>query len=141
MEPVVDIYNRTVTLIASLERSKKDSEELKKALDDRDRMEFEAWKAAGCPDMLAKDGDECLDWRGVGFPLWFEVKSLKTMEPVVKKEHTALKATEPVAKNEHEAMVKTKFGLRKAITSTPFEKGKTTILGGGPLVEFVFDDS
>lgn len=57
-------------------------------------MEFEAWKAAGCPDMLgkfllllynqlplpsnsynvAKDGDECLDWRGVGFPLWFEVK-------------------------------------------------------------------
>lgn len=63
------------------------------------------------------------------------------MEPVVKKEHTALKATEPVAKNEHEAMVKTKFGLRKAITSTPFEKGKTTILGGGPLVEFVFDDS
>ncbi|KAK8049340.1 hypothetical protein PG994_011070 [Apiospora phragmitis] len=102
--------------------------------------------------MEAKDGDELREWRDVGFPMWFMIKSTKTFEPVQKREPTKFGVSDsdapsdasktPVATaTSADVMIETVHGLRKAIASTPLPAGKDTILGGGPLVEYTFDDA
>ncbi|KAK8056499.1 hypothetical protein PG993_001726 [Apiospora rasikravindrae] len=153
MEAVASLYAAAEALAAELERSQQDPERLKKVVEDKDRFEYEAWKAAGCPNMEAKDGDELREWRGVGFPMWFVIKSMKTYEPVQNQEQTTFGASNQadapsdasrssdITETSADAMVETAFGLRKAIANTPLPAGKVSILGGGRLVEYTFDDA
>lgn len=78
--------------------------------------------------------------------------ALKSFEPVQKQKQREDGAGNPVvpgdagnlskaASAEADVMVKTVFGARKAIANTPLAEGKTTVLGGGPLVEYTFDDA
>ncbi|KAK7908257.1 hypothetical protein PG985_015560 [Apiospora marii] len=144
MDTPASVYAAAEALIAELQRIQSDPEKLKQVCDDTEisitdkaRFEYEAWKAAGCPDMEAKDGDDLREWRDVGFPLWFTIKSLKTFEPVKKQqqgENGASSASTGV-------IIKTEFGARKAIANTPLPSGKKTVLGGGPLVEYTFGDA
>ncbi|KAK7964993.1 hypothetical protein PG988_009997 [Apiospora saccharicola] len=239
MEYAAQLYSAAEALAAELKRTQSDPEKLKRVCDDKDRLEYEAWKAAGSPDMEAKNGDELREWRDVGFPAWFTVKSLKTFEPVKKQKSSEKGTGNPVVPGDtsgsfratptsadvmlktalgvrkHEpsekcagnpfvpgnpifpgdtsgsfratptsadvmmlktalgirkqepsdkgtgnpvvlgdtsgsskvtstsadVMVKTAFGTRKAIASTPLPPGKETVLGGGPRVEYTFDDA
>lgn len=76
--------------------------------------------------------------------------ALKTFEPV-KQDQSGNGAGNPVVPGDTSssskatstpayAMLNTAFGIRKAITNTPLPAGKDTVLGGGPLVEYTFDD-
>ncbi|KAK8089303.1 hypothetical protein PG997_004264 [Apiospora hydei] len=77
---------------------------------------------------------------------------MRTSEPVQNQEQTIFGASNladassdaskspGVTETDADAMVETAFGPRKAIANTPLPAGKDTILGGGRLAEYTFDD-
>ncbi|KAK8138843.1 hypothetical protein PG984_002223 [Apiospora sp. TS-2023a] len=138
MEYAAQLYAAAEALAAELKRTQSDPEKLKRVCD-------------------AKNGDELREWRDVGFPAWFTVKSLKTFEPVKKQKSFEKGIGNPVVpgnpvipgdtsgsskatSTSADVMVKTAFGTRKAIASTPLPAGKNSVLGGGPRAEYTFDD-
>ncbi|KAK7924052.1 hypothetical protein PG985_006106 [Apiospora marii] len=156
MDTAASNYATIEALVAQLQHGMKEPEQLKQAVDDnsglgqvypnvpieKNRIEHEAWMAAGCPNMEAKDGQELKEWREVGFPQWFKIKSLTTLEPVEKTESTDQADAHPsatllestVARDTSEkVLVDTAFGAREAIVSTPLPADKCNVLGGGPL--------
>ncbi|KAK7940943.1 uncharacterized protein PG986_013330 [Apiospora aurea] len=94
--------------------------------------------------MEAKDGKELKEWLEVGFPRWFEVKSLTTLEPVQKREpmdqadpppSTTLLKSIVTPETSEKVLVETAFGPHEANVSTSLDSSprqKDTVLGGKP---------
>ncbi|KAK7970364.1 hypothetical protein PG988_009437 [Apiospora saccharicola] len=124
MDYVAPDHATAKALVTQPQYKRQDPESLEKA--SMGRIEYEAWVAAGSHNMEAPN----------------------TLEPVQKTEFmdeadvhlsaTLLKSTVTPETSE-KVLVDTAFGAREAIVSTPLPADKSTVLGGGPLVEFTFD--
>ncbi|KAK8088735.1 hypothetical protein PG997_003696 [Apiospora hydei] len=138
MDPVAPSHATAEALVVKLQQGVDSLEQLKIAADGK------------LLPQIPKDGKELKEWLEVGFPRWFEVNSLTTLEPVQKREpmdqadappSTTLLKSIVTPETSEKVLVEMAFGSHEANVSTPLPANKDTVLGGGPLVEGEFDET